>query len=81
MNLESLKKNIEEIGRALPQDKIFKKPTLFIKGGNSNYITEEDEAKIKRQFPSSEIKEIANAGHWVHAEKMNDFYNVLLDFL
>ena len=81
VNLESLKKNIEEIGRALPQDKIFKKPTLFIKGGNSNYITEEDEAKIKRQFPSSEIKEIANAGHWVHAEKMNDFYKVLLDFL
>ncbi|MBE7640699.1 alpha/beta fold hydrolase [Salegentibacter sp. BLCTC] len=81
VNLETLKNNIEEIGRAFPQDKAFKNPSLFIKGGESNYIKEEDEEKIKSQFPAAEIKEIKGAGHWVHAEKMNDFYKVLVDFL
>ncbi|SKB46471.1 Pimeloyl-ACP methyl ester carboxylesterase [Salegentibacter holothuriorum] len=81
VNLETLKNNIEEIGRALPQDKTFKEATLFVKGGNSNYIKEEDKADIKSQFPKAEFKEIANAGHWVHAEKMNDFYSIVVNFL
>jgi pimeloyl-ACP methyl ester carboxylesterase len=81
VNLETLKNNIEEVGRSLPQDKSFNGPTLFIKGGNSNYIKEEDKPNIKDQFPEVEFKEIANAGHWVHAEKMNDFYKAVVNFL
>ncbi|WP_037317387.1 alpha/beta fold hydrolase [Salegentibacter sp. Hel_I_6] len=81
VNLETLKDNIEEVGRALPQDKTFSGATLFIKGANSNYIKENDKPKIKEQFPKVEFKEIANAGHWVHAEKMNDFYKTVVNFL
>lgn len=81
VNLETLKNNIEEVGKSLPQDKTFKGPTLFIKGGDSNYIKEEDKPAIKKQFPEVKFEEIANAGHWVHAEKMNDFYKVVADFL
>ncbi|MBZ9729521.1 alpha/beta fold hydrolase [Salegentibacter sp. JZCK2] len=81
VNLETLKNNIEEVGKALPQDKSFNGPTLFIKGENSNYIKEEDRPKIKEQFPEVIFEEIANAGHWVHAEKMNDFYKAVVNFL
>lgn len=81
VNLQTLKNNIEEVGRAFPQDKTYKGATLFIKGGNSTYIKEADKPKIKEQFPQVEFQEIANAGHWVHAEKMNDFYKTVLNFL
>ncbi len=81
VNLKALKNNIEEVGKGLPQDKTFKGPTLFIKGANSNYIKEEDKPGIEKQFPEVEFKEIANAGHWVHAEKMNDFYKTVVNFL
>lgn len=81
VNLKTLKNNIEEIGKSLPQDKIFNGPTLFIKGGNSNYIKEGDKPDIQKQFPKAKFEEIANAGHWVHAEKMIDFYKAVVNFL
>ncbi|HAV25177.1 MAG TPA: alpha/beta hydrolase, partial [Bacteroidetes bacterium] len=32
-------------------------------------------------FTESRFVEISDAGHWVHAEQPNAFYNVVLDFL
>lgn len=81
LNLEVLKENVEEIGAALPAGMKFEKSTLFIKGGKSNYITAEDEPLIQLHFPNSEIKEIPGAGHWVHAEKMREFYEEVVQFL
>lgn len=81
VNLETLKEHIEEIGKGLPQKKSFEGPTLFIKGGNSNYIQEEDKEEIKKQFPLTEFKEIEGAGHWVHAEKMKEFYKLVVEFI
>lgn len=81
VNLETLKDNIEGVGKALPKEKSFDGPTLFIKGGNSKYIQEEDKAVIKKQFPLVEFNEIMGAGHWVHAEKMKEFYKVIVEFI
>ena len=44
-------------------------PVLFIKGENSNYITEEDIKLIHKIFPAAEIVSIPSAGHWLHAEQ------------
>lgn len=81
LNLSSLKANIERVGEALSQDKIFTGPVLFIKGENSNYITSEDEPSIKKQFPNAEIVSIEKAGHWVHAENMEGFFEAVMKFL
>lgn len=82
-NLQSLTENNSEVGDALPSFTSFEGPTLFLRGGNSNYIIEEDMALIKAHFPNSEIVTIANAGHWLHAENSIDFLaesrNFLLD--
>ncbi len=80
-NLEVLTREIEAIGEALPSDKNYNKSTLFIKGEQSNYIQEEDEALIARHFPSSEIVGIPKAGHWVHAENKKAFYDAVMRFL
>jgi len=80
-NLAVFNENIENIGEALPEDVLFEKPTLFLRGENSNYIKDEDFEMIKKHFPNSEIKTIANAGHWLHAENPKDFFKESMEYL
>ncbi len=57
------------------------KKTLFIRGGDSNYILEPDFANIHRQFTNAQIATITHAGHWVHADKPTELLNAILAFL
>ena len=79
-NLPVFNEKIEEIGKALPDDAIFNKPTLFIRGGNSNYILGEDFDAIKKHFPMAVFTTIPKVGHWLHAENPKMFYDVSLKF-
>jgi pimeloyl-ACP methyl ester carboxylesterase len=54
--------------------------TLFIRGGNSPYIRDEEPAIIS-QFPNAEVETITGAGHWLHAEKPEEFYQIVRSFL
>ncbi len=80
-NLQSIEENIDAVGAALPDAVHFDKPTLFIRGEKSGYVTSEDEPLIKKHFPKALIKTIPNAGHWVHAENPQGFMEATLDFL
>ncbi len=55
--------------------------TLFIKGGNSNYLLAEHQTLIKKLLPASQLKIIANTGHWLHAEKPHIFNKLVTNFL
>lgn len=81
LNLDALIQNIEAVGEALPEDAYFNKPTLFVKGEQSDYITDKDEALIRKHFPLAQIVSIANAGHWVHAEDKKAFFAAVMQFL
>jgi len=81
INLKVLKDNVEEIGEALNKDLKFKGNTLFLKGEKSDYIKKEDELLIVQHFPDATIKTINNAGHWLHAENLLDFYNEVIQFI
>jgi len=80
-NLDSLTENIEEIGVALPSMTQFDGKTLFLKGENSGYISENDDVLINAHFPNNKMVTISKAGHWLHAENPVDFYDHVLDFL
>ena len=80
-NLDAIEKNLENIGKPLPHNAIFNGETLFINGKNSDYITTADENLIHHHFPHSVIKTITEAGHWVHAEKPDEFLEIILEFL
>ncbi len=56
-------------------------PTLFIRGGDSNYVTSEDEIIIKKHFTNFSISTIEGAGHWLHAEKPDLFYDEVIKFI
>lgn len=80
-NLPVFNETIDNIGQALPENARFEKPTLFLRGGNSNYIKDEDLETIKHHFPNAALKTIANAGHWLHAENPKDFYSESIGYL
>jgi len=81
MNLEALTENVEEVGEALPIHAKFEGDTLFLRGDKSEYIGNQDEAIIKNHFPEANIITISNAGHWLHAENPEDFYNAVTNFV
>jgi len=80
-NLKSLTENNNNIGDPLPNGTVFSGETLFINGGNSDYITEKEIPIIETHFPNSEIKTIPNVGHWLHAENPSAFLKITLAFL
>jgi len=81
INLPVLNRKIELVGEALAPGMKFNKPTLFIRGGESKYIKDEDWKTITDIFPEAELETIELAGHWVQAEAPNEFAEILLKFL
>ena len=59
----------------------FEKPSLFIRGGKSEYILEEDTVLIHELFPEASIKTVPEAGHWVHAEAPDHLMKLVTEFL
>lgn len=81
MNLEVLKEKVETVGEALQPEKTYNGKTFFIAGEKSGYIKDEDKDLLKKHFPKSHLTEIKGAGHWVHAEKAEEFYTAVMAFL
>ncbi len=80
VNFPVLSAAMTEVLGALPEGEVFT-PTLFIRGALSNYIVETDYETLETYFPDSQFLTIENAGHWVHAESPDDFFNGALEFL
>ncbi|TFK27848.1 mitochondrial protein [Coprinopsis marcescibilis] len=55
-------------------------PTLVIAGGTSEYKILDYTEAFKAFFPQSRF-ETLDAGHWVHAEKPNEFKKLVVDFI
>ena len=80
-NLSVFNNKINEIGTALPENKKFDKTTLFIRGGTSNYILDQDFEGVKTHFPKAILETIPDVGHWLHAENPKVFLDLTLGFL
>ncbi len=80
-NLPVFRREIENIGQALPAQARFDKPTLFLRGDRSGYIAKQDEIEIGDHFPSAKIETISKAGHWLHAENPREFFEKTIAFL
>lgn len=80
-NVEALWNNYQNILSALPSNESYLSPVLFIKGAKSDYVKDEYSTNINKHFPLAEIESIADAGHWLHAEKPNAFYDKSMDWL
>lgn len=81
MNLSVLSEQIENIGEGLDASNRFRKPTLFVKGELSDYITDDDEVMAHWIFPHCKIETVAQAGHWIQADKPLELLQLLEEFL
>lgn len=87
LNLKALSNALPEIMGSIHLEKVLAHkepihiPTLFIRGGRSNYLLPEHYAEIKTYFSEAQIETIPNAGHWVHAEQPVLFEQTVTHFL
>jgi len=77
---EGIENNLDQMFDAIDTITKFERPTLFIKGGASDYILREDFDQIRYNFPNAEIITIEGASHWVHVEAMERFYQLTMGF-
>lgn len=56
-------------------------PTLFIRGGKSDYVLDEDFPAIRALFPNAQFATVEGAGHWLHAEQPDAFFQQTMAFL
>lgn len=80
-NLAQLAEDYPLICKAPTVTNRIEAPTLFIKGGHSDYLVPTDEPKIKSVCAMPSLKIIEGAGHWPHAEKPGQFTRICQEFL
>ncbi len=80
INLPSLKANYREYMKPVCEQMAYHKPVLFIYGEMSDYVTVDDRQHISTIFTKA-LFEAMPAGHWVHAERPQQFKNSVVTFL
>ena len=83
------KPNLDTLGRvigelldfpATPRPQ-FDGPALFVHGLGSDYVAPETHGAIHRHFPAARTEGIEGAGHWLHADRPNEFLAAVETFL
>ena len=77
LNAASLLNNLDKIMAGIDLKEKFTEPitgfpVVFLKGGDSEYLTSSDMIDIKKVFPVSEFVEVSGAGHWIHGDKPDE---------
>jgi len=80
-DIEALWQNYEQILDWPESEAQFERPTLFLKGGRSDYIQESHRPGVLRHFPNARARVMADCGHWLHAEQPTQFNRHVLTFL
>jgi len=79
VNYQVMESEMDRILEALPSDSS-EVGALFIRGVKSNYIPDSDFDQIRSIFSKAEFADI-QAGHWLHAEKPEEFYAEVKKFV
>jgi pimeloyl-ACP methyl ester carboxylesterase len=64
-----------------PADAVYRGPTLFVRGAESDYVAAEHRPVIRALFPAARFVTLKNAGHWLHADNPAGFIGVVEAFL
>jgi len=80
-NLSSLIDNIDNILDQINSNIFYDKKTFFIKGLNSDYITDEGLKKTSALFPNHNLIPVEDGGHWLHHEKQKEFFDICKELL
>ncbi len=81
MNLPVIYSGYPELIKGNTEGLVYSGMTMFLKGGNSEYILPEHREEILSRFPQTSLKVIQNTGHWLHAEKPDIVARIMRNFL
>jgi len=81
LNLDALAANMPAILGFPEVEGAFDGPTLFLSGGQSDYVKREDRDTIRGLFPAARFAKIPNAGHWLHADDPRAFEGTVRAYL
>ncbi|MFN4102330.1 MAG: alpha/beta hydrolase, partial [Pararhodobacter sp.] len=82
--------NLDALRRYMPQivgwpddlpEATFLGPVMALRGAQSDYVTAEGEAALRRYFPQARIVTLKDAGHWLHADAPEAVAETLAVFL
>lgn len=80
INLSALKTNYPNLQQAVCENAHYEKPSLFIRGEQSDYVQEADTEQISTHFIRAQFASLPT-GHWVHAENPQAFIKLVSNFL
>jgi pimeloyl-ACP methyl ester carboxylesterase len=80
INLPVISQKLSNVGLDLQFSGQFKKPTLFVRGAKSKYVSDSDWNIISEIFPAAEL-ETMDTGHWIQAEKPQEFSEKIMHWL
>lgn len=81
LNASAIRAAYQDIAGWPELDAVFDGPTLFVRGEASDYIASGDLRYAQRWFPAAVQRDIKGAGHWVHADRRDEFCDALAGFL
>jgi pimeloyl-ACP methyl ester carboxylesterase len=81
VNLAAIDAHFDEIAAPIGARGTFEGPALFVSGGRSEQLRNSDRMSIRGSFPIAQFVEIKEAGHWVHADAPDRFFEVVVEFL
>ena len=80
-NLATIARDYGRIAAAVPENGgPYPGPTLWVRGEKSAYVQDSDLEAIGSLFPAFALETVAGAGHWIHAEKPEAYFQVTWDF-
>ncbi len=83
LNLDAITHSIADI-TGFPDTRniqVYAKRVLFIGGGQSDYLSRENQQKSRQLFPLATFSIIKNAGHWLHSEQPEIFMALIKSYM
>ncbi|SDE50488.1 alpha/beta fold hydrolase [Kordiimonas lacus] len=80
LNIDAIRDDYGSISAAVEGDPV-DTPVLFLRGGDSDYVTAEHRDTILKLFPNATVRTVEGTGHWLHAEKPDLVARVITRFL
>jgi len=83
LNLEAISQAISKITGFPDTSNIepFSKRVLFVGGGQSDYLSKENQQVTRQLFPLASFSMIKTAGHWLHSEQPEIFKALIIPYL
>jgi esterase len=80
LGLHEIFADYELLAKPIESSHPYSGPALFLKGDNSDYLTQEDLPGIHRLFPKARLKTVPDSGHLPHVDNPDALYKLLIEF-